>query len=302
MTQYNAIGCLSGLACGDALGIPFEFWNKKKTRLYLSKEDLQMRPFRFGENSYPAGCYSDDTAQMICLGESLIENGFDVEDQFARYKRWFYDGYATADGRCFGIGQRTLQVLIGQKSIPHELTNDPRAGGNGALMRTAPIALYCHGDFSKIKEYSIRSAIVTHNNEIAAWSCVILNTVIFLIIQGSQKQDVLQKILELYPDIPEELKAVLETDFHTIQEEELPISGYSLDTLRIALWSFLETVSFADSVKKVILLGGDTDTFAAVTGAITGAYYGYEGIPEEWRKVINHQRIEEIAKRLSWPG
>ena len=37
-------------------------------------------------------------------------------------------------------------------------------------------------------------------------------------------------------------------------------------------------------------LGGDTDTVAAIAGGLAGLYYGYEEIPDDWRKVI-HRRI-----------
>ncbi len=295
----HCVGCLIGLACGDALGIPFEYWRKEKTAEYLKNHELEMRQFRFGDNEFPAGFYSDDTAQMICLAESLIEKDFDVEDQFARYKRWFTEGYATPDGKCFGVGQRTLRVLISQITVPTELVDEPSAGGNGALMRSAPIALYAHGDFEKIKEYSIRSAIVTHNNEIAAWSCVVLNAAISLLMSCTHKQDVQKKVLKLYSDMPEDLQIVLKTDLKSLSANALPLSGYSLDSLRIALWAFMKTTNFADSMKAIVFLGGDTDTYAAITGAITGAYYGYNGIPAEWKtKLINQERIKALAMQL----
>jgi ADP-ribosylglycohydrolase len=73
------------------------------------------------------------------------------------------------------------------------------------------------------------------------------------------------------------------------------VSGYSLDTLRIALWGFLTTDNFRDAIIKVISLGNDTDTFAAVTGALAGACYGYEKIPNNWKNVIiSHQPIRKI--------
>jgi len=72
-----------------------------------------------------------------------------------------------------------------------------------------------------------------------------------------------------------------------------------LDTLGIALWSWQTSEDFETSIKKVIALGNDTDTFAAVTGAIVGCYYGYAGIPEKWRdKVINKEIIIKFAEHL----
>ena len=51
---------------------------------------------------------------------------------------------------------------------------------------------------------------------------------------------------------------------------------------------------------KVVNLGEDTDTVAAVAGGLAGALYGYDAIPEEWRNtLIGREYIEEMCKRAS---
>jgi ADP-ribosyl-[dinitrogen reductase] hydrolase len=238
---------------------------------------------------------------MICLAESLIEKGFDPKDQFNKYKLWLLSGYATPDSnKAYGIGQQTMKALS-SKYTPFKgvVYSDEKAGGNGSLMRCVPIGLKYIGDYSKIKKYSIEASYVTHPNLIASWSCVILNAMISLIIESTPKNTLLHKTLTLYPDCPTKFQEMLKSDFTKIQVEQLEVSGYSLNTLNIALWSFLTTDSYSHCIERVISLGNDTDTFAAVAGAIAGCYYGYNNIPTEWRDgVLNIKHIENLATKL----
>lgn len=64
-----------------------------------------------------------------------------------------------------------------------------------------------------------------------------------------------------------------------------------VDTLEAAIWCFLNTENYKDCVLKAVNLGEDTDTVAAIAGALAGAFYGAKAIPKEWI---------EILPRLEW--
>ena len=300
LNQYR--GCLIGLAVGDILGAPFEFLSADNVDMVLNKQTLESRGFRFRDRVYPAGYYTDDTSLMICLAESLIQRGFDQDDQFLRYKSWLLNGYATPLGdTCYGIGLHTLDVLSKQTMLDVEKMDgsEEEAGGNGSIMRCAPIGLLYYCNYPEIQSKSLLSSYVTHNNLIAGWSCVVLNSIISMIIEGKNKNEILPKILALFPGAPDEIKELLALDFSRSSKYSWNVSGYSLDTLRIAIWSWQHSTSFGESIEQVIRLGDDTDTFAAVTGAITGTEYGYGAIPETWRDtIINKEWILSLADSL----
>ena len=65
-------------------------------------------------------------------------------------------------------------------------------------------------------------------------------------------------------------------------EAEVKSGGYVLDTLDAALWCLANTGDYASCVLKAVNLGSDTDTTAAVAGALAGIVYGIGGIPREW--------------------
>ena len=294
-------GVLLGLAVGDVLGTPFEFWNADKVINYLLKHELEVFNFERGGVKYQKGFYTDDTAQTICLAESLLEKEFDLSDQYNRYYKWFTNGYATPDGKCYGAGQQTIRSLIKGNIISIDEMNgqDDRAGGNGSLMRCAPIGLYYQSDYKLIKKNSLLASYVTHNNLIAGWSCVVLNTLISLIINGVEKNELLSRVLKEYSDCPEEIKNILKLNYIDLNKDELEINGYSLNTLKIAIWSFLNTDNFKDCIAQVMLLGNDTDTFGAVVGALAGSYYGYSGIPNSWSENVNNgEHLLNLAMNL----
>lgn len=76
-------------------------------------------------------------------------------------------------------------------------------------------------------------------------------------------------------------------------------SGYVVSSLRAALWCFLHTESYREAILRAVNLGDDADTTAAVCGAISGAYYGVEGIPRDWlAKLAKREYIEDTAIQL----
>ena len=130
-------GGMLGLAVGDALGTTLEF---RKPGSFTPIIDMEGGgPFQL-----EAGQWTDDTSMALCLAESLIEcKRFDPTDQMERYVRWYRDGHLSSNGRCFDIGNTVSAALrqFGMTGDPFAGSTDPSAGGNGSLMRLAPIPL-----------------------------------------------------------------------------------------------------------------------------------------------------------------
>lgn len=73
----------------------------------------------------------------------------------------------------------------------------------------------------------------------------------------------------------------------------------AFNSVPTAIFSFIAHTTFEASLIHAVSLGGDTDTIAAMCGAIAGAKYGLEGIPERWLiKLENREYIEKLAKDL----
>jgi ADP-ribosyl-[dinitrogen reductase] hydrolase len=296
-------GAVFAHACGDYLGMPVEFFsNSEKVKTFFGEKGI--RPMEVNSRGIkPAGYYTDDTAMMLCLANSILEKGWDTKHQFTLYKKWAFEGYMSADNKtAFGIGQNTLRKLMWQKpeDIPTEVNNNEKEGGNGALMRCLPVGLIYHNDIDEIVKKSFESALVTHNNEVAFWSTVVFNTLISYALHDIEKEECINRIKkeEFFEKLPLDIKKCI-LEFKNKKKEELNTSGYSANTFEIVLFCFLNTENLEEAIKDAISLGGDTDTQAAIVGGLAGAYYGFDDIPEDW--VINLQNrdlIEGIADRI----
>jgi ADP-ribosyl-[dinitrogen reductase] hydrolase len=76
-------------------------------------------------------------------------------------------------------------------------------------------------------------------------------------------------------------------------------SGYVVRSLEAALWAFYNSHSFKEGALMAVDLGNDADTTGSVYGQIAGAYYGYQGILEEWRnRIAKRELIKSFAGQL----
>ena len=104
-THFKSKGCLLGLAVGDALGCTLEF---KKPGTFEPITTI----VGGGVHKLEAGQWTDDTSLALCLAQSLIDcKGFEAKDQMQKYCKWDEEGYMSSTGKCFDIGNTTLNLL-----------------------------------------------------------------------------------------------------------------------------------------------------------------------------------------------
>ncbi|MDY4041314.1 MAG: ADP-ribosylglycohydrolase family protein [Collinsella sp.] len=241
-------GCVYGSAVGDALGVPFEFMGRGSFRC----TDM----VGYGTHGKPAGTWSDDTSMTIATCDSIRELGrIDADDMRARFERWIFDGAYTVDG-VFDFGGTTHRALAGGSGCA-----GVRDNGNGSLMRIAPLAFAGATD-DEVREVSA----ITHAHETSTGACVRLVRALRSLAGGAP---------------PEEVARACGVDA-SAPVEEVRSSGYVIHTLEAALWCLARTTCYAECVLAAVNLGGDTDTTAAVAGALAGTAYGESSIPDRW--------------------
>jgi ADP-ribosylglycohydrolase len=89
-----------------------------------------------------------------------------------------------------------------------------------------------------------------------------------------------------------------------------PDQGFCLYAAGAGLQALARGGTFEEELRRVVGLGGDTDTNAAVAGALVGAAAGRGGLPEGWlarlpdRAVIEEEagQLATVTKRLSDDG
>ena len=305
-------GALIGFAVGDALGVPVEFTSREQRKL-----DPVTGMREFGTHHQPAGTWSDDTSMTLCQMHSLIEKGIDYEDLMARFADWVGNANYTAHAEMFDIGGTTNQSI---RNFVHGLpaleagSDAEHACGNGSLMRIMPLALYLEAKYGN-RSLDDRTAEIIHNVSSCTHSharcrmaCGIYCGVIFRMCRLDTLRNAvmgsLYDSLDFYRDKEEFSACYTEfatlIDIDSLDENDIQSGGYVIDTLKAALWCLLKTRSYADCVLKAVNLGKDTDTTAAVAGALAGMWYGEEHIPAEWRETLaKYDELKALSKRFA---
>jgi len=298
------LGCLLGLAAGDALGTTLEF--KSPGTFEPITDMVGGGPFQL-----EAGLWTDDTSMALCLAESLIERGgFDARDQMERYVRWWREGHLSPTGHCFDIGG-TVSTALGKflsYGDPYAASTHPHSAGNGSLMRLAPVPMYYAADPGQAIERSAESSRTTHGAPTCIDACRYMGALIVGALTGASKDELLSEryvppgtdgVWEREP-LCEEIDAIAAGSFKEKDPPDIRGKGYVVDSLEAALWAFHHSDSFEDGALAAVNLGDDADTTGAVYGQLAGAFYGVSRIPERWLvKLAMRALIEEYAVRLA---
>ncbi|MCO8276752.1 ADP-ribosylglycohydrolase family protein [Actinoplanes sp. TRM 88003] len=327
----RAAGVLLGAACGDALGVPYEFGTAP---LPPSGEAPRMNGGGLG--NYAPGEYSDDTQMAFCIAE-VAATGADLRtaaalDRIAaNFVRWQTEGASD-------IGIQTRQVLSAVRGRPveglgrvlsesartlHEKTG--KSAGNGSLMRTGVVALAYLDDPVGMAEAARAVSELTHFDPLASEACVLWCAAIrHAVLEGTF--DGLREGLDLLPaDRCGQWAAWLdEAEAHP--PAHFPNNGFVVTALQAA-WSAISRTPvpatdfpsdhLRDALYAAVRAGNDTDTVAAIAGALLGARWGVSGIPLPWQRIVHgwdHQRSADLIglglltvgggrpDGVGWPG
>ena len=305
MSSYNdrVEGVLLGAAAGDALGAPYEFGPPRGPELEVAM---------VGGGIWERGEWTDDTAMAIAIAE-VAATGADLRDAsaqdaiVARWREW------SRNAKDVGIqtgsvlraaardGHITAERARAESAKLHE--HSGRTAGNGSLMRTAPVALAYLDDEDAMVAAARAISELTHYDPDASdacvlWCCAIRYAVHVGLLDvriGLRHLDSDRR--ELWSQRLDEAESARPADFAN--------NGWVVAALQAA-WSAIATTPIpaddpvtgvfrADHLRlaldAAVRCGNDTDTVAAIAGALLGAAYGASAVPLEWRTLLH-----------GWPG
>ena len=289
----RAAGAFLGLAVGDAVGTTLEF--RQRDAQERLEDMVGGGPFDLA-----AGTWTDDTTMALALAESLAECGtLDCRDLMDRFVRWWKDGEYSCTGSCFDIGNTTSAALARYERTRDPLagSTDPRAAGNGSLMRLSPVALRYWDDRALLDATAAEQSRTTHGAETAVDACRGFAALLADAISGMSRAELLAP--RPFDGAPE-ISRILAGSWRGKPREEISSSGYVASTMEAALWSVARTSDFRGAVLLAANLADDADTVAAVAGQLAGALYGLGGIPDDWLgRVAWKDRLLDVADRLT---
>jgi ADP-ribosyl-[dinitrogen reductase] hydrolase len=290
-------GAIWGHLVGNAIGVPYEF-----------RDPAAIGDVRWGElgtHDRPAGTWSDDGALMLALLDSLLESGFDTEDQARRALAWFRGGAYTPDGIVFDIGGTTRTALEAvEAGAPPEDAGptDDDACGNGSLMRILPLGLVERFDDNPtLVNHAHRASRVTHGNVRPQVACAMYAALARDLAFGGEPLEALDRAkrdLRLYYQF-RSADHVAALD-HLLTYPDRGGRGRVWDSFWSAWNAFAGASSYAETIERAVRYGNDTDTTAAIAGGLAGLRWGIDAIPAAWLAGMRGREVvEPLVARLA---
>jgi ADP-ribosyl-[dinitrogen reductase] hydrolase len=234
----------------------------------------------------PPGSTTDDTAMARNLVRSLAARGeLDPDDLVARHLEWFRSGPPDVGAftrRVLSRVDRGEDAFEAARAVWEERGPEVSAG-NGSVMYCVPLGLAYTDRPEELQEVAPRLSALTHYDERCRTAVLTVTLAVAALTRGQSPEGSVTGALAAVLDREggEELEYLVEMA-GVGRRIDGPDQGFCLFTAGVALQSLLGTGDFETEVRRVVSLGGDTDTNAAVAGALLGALVGEEGLPPAW--------------------
>jgi len=244
-----------GAIIGDIVGSRFEFNNHRN-------KDFDL---------FAKGCFAtDDSIMTLAVAMAIMEteksieppiSGYGANGDYLQLLAKLTVKYMQEIGRKYpdcGYGGMFARWMFSDNPEPYN------SFGNGAAMRISPAGFAARTESEAI---SLAEAItsVTHNHEEGIKGAEATAVAIYMARHGFLKSEIRDRISKDYYSLDLSIDEIRTTyKFNETCQETVPQ----------AIQCFLESASFEDAIRTAISLGGDSDTIAAITGAIAEAYYG----------------------------
>ncbi len=291
--EEAVVGALIGMAVGDALGLPWEGISRRRQARWVPTLD---RPRLF----FGRGMVSDDTEHACMVAQAVAASGGEPA-QFTRNLSWRLRFWLLRMPA--GIGLATLKSILKLWLGFGPSRSGVFSAGNGPSMRSPILGVLYERDATRRRALVRCSSMLTHRDPKAEYAA----QAVALAACMSSRKDVALEADDFFAACEAELWADGEEFYDLLGRVrrsltagestgdfaagamglEEGITGYSYHTVPIVLHAWLRhPEDYATAVEEVIRCGGDTDTSAAIVGAIIGARVGEEGIPVAWREAL----------------
>ncbi|MBY4403499.1 ADP-ribosylglycohydrolase family protein [Rhodococcus fascians] len=275
----RARGVLLGTAVGDALGAGHEFG-------YPTPETA-IAMIGGGAFDWAPGEWTDDTSMALCVA-SALEIGGDVDEVAANFRAWF--AVNPPD-----VGNQTRKVLSQRASTGSEMAAvaaslTGRTGGNGSLMRTAPVALAYLDDVTGCRAAAERISALTHSDPRAGQACQLWSHAIRHAVLHGTYDGIADFLRHEEPDVRDFWQPLLGSAREG-EPTDFPENGWVVHALQTAWWAIHRaadaSLPLPAALELCVRAGGDTDTTAAIAGGLLGARWGASAVPTQWRELVH---------------
>jgi ADP-ribosyl-[dinitrogen reductase] hydrolase len=270
----RAQGCLLGQVAGDSLGSLVE--SQEAARIAEAFPDGPRELRDGGEWRTLAGQPTDDSEMALALARMIVAEGrYAAESALQAYRRWYRS-------EPFDVGNTTRAALNGYLMKESE--------ANGSLMRVSPLAIFAHAlSPHDAAELARQDSALTHPNRVPTdASAAFVVAVSHALRHGDGAEAAWAAALAwsrgagAAPSVIQALERA-RTEAPVCDQKN---QGWVLIALQAAFHAALNAEGLEEGVVSTVRRGGDTDTNAAIAGALLGAIHGRAAIPAQWRSMI----------------
>lgn len=285
----RAQGCLLGQLAGDALGSLVEF---------QSPDDI-LREYPDGVRELAdggtwntiAGQPTDDSEMALMLARMLAEHGrYDCEAARLAYVFWL-------DSGPFDCGSTVAGGLRGR--------HNPDSQANGAMMRVSPLGIFgANYELDQVAEWARQDAAITHVHEVCQQANALYAMAIaHAVREGCDALSLYGRIVGWATDMEadDSLLNAISGAAEAPSADYTDLQGWVLIAFQNALWQLLNAENLEQAVIDTVMCGGDTDTNAAIAGALLGAIYGRSAIPDQWAHCVLNCRPDASQPHVFRP-
>lgn len=266
----RAQGCLLGQLAGDALGSLVEFQSPDEIRRRYPNGVRDLADG--GTWNTLAGQPTDDSEMALLLARMLVERGsYDAGEARKAYEYWL-------DSGPFDCG---ATIGAGLRGHPN-----PGSQANGAMMRISPLGIFgANQPLESVADWARQDAALTHPNPVCLQTNALFTMAIAHTIRTGPEPQALYESIVGWTSEGKVDATVMEAITGAADRppaDYVRQQGWVLIAFRNALWQLLHAPNLEEGIVDTVMRGGDTDTNAAICGALLGAVYGREHIPTRW--------------------
>ncbi len=263
-----------GAIIGDIVGSKYEFNNIK------TKEFTFFQPDMF---------FTDDTVMTVAIYDALssCKGNYSYLSDLAIEKMQEYGKKRYPMSDKIGYGSMFNGWLTFKIPAPYN------SYGNGSAMRVSSVAYFAKS-LEEVKKMSYAVTSVTHNHEEGIKGAEATAVATFMALHGASKKEIKDKIESDYYSLDFDYQKLKETYSYKVSCQR---------TVPEALYCFLISNSFEDTIRTGVSIGGDSDTLCAIAGSVAEAYFG---IPREIKSTAKlyldkflNKKVDEFDKMFS---
>ncbi len=292
----RAQGCLLGQLAGDALGSLVEFRSQEDIRREYPNGVRELADG--GTWNTIAGQPTDDSEMALLLARLLVDQGrYDPKEARETYISWL-------DSGPFDCG---MTVSSGLRGRPN-----PGSQANGAMMRISPLGIFGANNAPElVAEWARQDAAITHPHPVCQQANALFTmSIAHAVRHGCDAPNLYQQIMTWTEEmkVDRDLLNAVRGAAEAPPTDYVHQQGWVLTAFRNALWQLLHAPNLEEAVVDTVMRGGDTDTNAAICGALLGAVYGRNAVPGQWvesllkcRPAAGQPNVRHPRPECFWP-